>query len=205
MSTDRTVPKTFGAVSVALVNDNIANREADVLVNAANNQLQMGGGVAAALRSRGGIEIHLEAIRHAPADIGSVVRTAAGKLAARHVYHAVVIDYDVSKGTSAADVAAVVRNLVRQAAADRVTSMAMPLFGAGVGGLSIETSLNTILEGLEAAAAEVRPPLAVEIVVWDATDFEQAAAVFNDFESREARQAEEDRLAEEALKKLLGE
>jgi O-acetyl-ADP-ribose deacetylase (regulator of RNase III) len=54
----------------------------------------MGGGVAAALRSRGGIEVHQEAIRHAPARIGSVVRTGAGRLAARYVYHAVVIDYD---------------------------------------------------------------------------------------------------------------
>ena len=147
--------KTLGAVTVILVNDNIADRKADVLVNAANNQLQMGGGVAAALRSRGGIEIHLEAIRHAPARIGSVVRTAAGQLAAKYVYHAVVIDYDVSKGTSAPDVGETVRNLVKQAAEDGVTSMAMPLFGAGVGGLSVETSLTTILDGLEDSAPSV--------------------------------------------------
>lgn len=197
--------KTFGMITTILVNDNIAARKADVLVNAANDQLQMGGGVAAALRSRGGIEIHVEAIRHAPAQIGSVVRTGAGRLAARYVYHAVVIDYDVSKGTSVPDVAAVVRNLVKQAVEDGITSMALPLFGAGVGGLSVETSLLTILEGLETSAPTVPGPLQVEIVVWDQDDFEQARAVFREYAGREARQAEEDRLAEEALNKLLGD
>lgn len=135
--------KTFGTISVVLVNDNIAARKADVLVNAANDQLQMGGGVAAALRSRGGIEIHQEAIRHAPARIGSVVRTGAGALDARYVYHAVVIDYEIRKGTSAVDVSEVVRTMVRMAVEDNARSIACPLFGAGVGGLSAEVSLTS--------------------------------------------------------------
>ncbi len=202
---DARVRKDFGVVSVALVNDNIAARKADVLVNAANDQLQMGGGVAAALRSRGGIEIHQEAIRQAPARIGSVVRTGAGVLEARYVYHAVVIDYELRKGTTVVDVAEVVRNLVAMAIADGVRSLAMPLFGAGVGGLSVEVSLTTILEGLEAAAPGVSSPLAVEIVVRDPEEFDQAAAAFHDYRDREVREGEENRLAEEAIRKLLGE
>jgi hypothetical protein len=47
-------------------------------------------------------------------------------------------------------------------------------------------------------------PLKVEVVVWDQEDFEQARVVFNAYRGREVRQAEENRLAEEALKKLLG-
>jgi hypothetical protein len=82
--------------------------------------------------------------------------------------------------------------------------MAMPLFGAGVGGLSIEKSLTTILDGLENSASVVRLPLKVEVVVWDQEDFDQARVVFNEYSGREARQAEENQLAEEALKKLLG-
>lgn len=196
--------KTFGTTSVVLVNDNIAARKADVLVNAANDQLQMGGGVAAALRSRGGIEIHQEAIRHAPARIGSVVRTGAGALEARYVYHAVVIDYEIRKGTSAIDVAEVVRNMVRMAVEDNARSIACPLFGAGVGGLSLEVSLTTILQELEAAAPETAEPLTVEIVVRDSTEFEQASVVFRDYGDKASREAEENRLAEEAIRKLLG-
>jgi O-acetyl-ADP-ribose deacetylase (regulator of RNase III) len=129
--------RQFGAITVCIALEDIAVVRADVLVNAANTQLHMGGGVAAALRSRGGIEIHQEAIRQAPAALGSVVRTGAGKLDARFVYHAVVIDYDVSKGTSASDVATVMRNVFRQASSDGVNSIGLPLFGAGVGGLGL--------------------------------------------------------------------
>jgi O-acetyl-ADP-ribose deacetylase (regulator of RNase III) len=131
------------------------------------------------------------------------VRTGAGALDARYVYHAVVIDYELQKGTAAIDVAEVVRNVVGMAVADGVRSVALPLFGAGVGGLSVEISLATILEALETAAAGVPSPLSVEIVVRDVEEFQQAAAVFQEYEGREARQAEEDRLAEEAVRKLL--
>jgi len=165
----------------------------------------MGGGVAAALRSRGGIEIHQEAIRHAPARIGSVIRTAAGALNARFVYHAVVIDYEIRKGTAAVDVAEVVRNLMAMAVADEARSIALPLFGAGVGGLSVETSLTTILEGLEAAAPAVPRALAVEIVMRDREEYDQAHEAFQAYGDRKAREAEENRLAEEAIRKLLGE
>ena len=54
MSARRVEDRIFGSVTTRLVHDSIANRTADVLVNAANDQLQMGGGVAAALRSAGG-------------------------------------------------------------------------------------------------------------------------------------------------------
>lgn len=197
--------KAFGLVTITLVNDDIAARRTDVLVNAANDQLSMGGGVAAALRSKGGIEIHQEAIRHAPASVGSVVRTGAGALDARWVYHAVVIDYEIRKGTSAVDVGEVVRNLVSMAVADDAKSMALPLFGAGVGGLSVETSLTTILQGLEAAAPRVPRALVIEIVVRDLDEYEEALAVFADYQDQGLRQAEEDRLAEEAIRILLGE
>jgi O-acetyl-ADP-ribose deacetylase (regulator of RNase III) len=123
----------------------------------------------------------------------------------RYVYHAVVIDYELRRGTTAVDVAEVVRNLVTMAVADGVRSLAMPLFGAGVGGLSVEASLTTILEGLEAAAPGVSSPFAVEIVVRDPEEFDQAAAAFHDYAGRAAREAEENRLAEEAIRKLLGE
>ena len=133
------------------------------------------------------------------------MRTGAGALDARWVYHAVVIDYELRKGTTALDVAEVVGNVVTMAVGDGARSVALPLFGAGVGGLSVEASLTAILEALEAAAPSVPGPLSVEIAVRDADEFEQAEAVFRGFEALEARQAEADRLAEEAVRKLLGD
>ena len=53
MSDVQSETRAFGLVKTLLVNDNIASRVVDVLVNAANDRLHMGGGVAAALRSKG--------------------------------------------------------------------------------------------------------------------------------------------------------
>jgi O-acetyl-ADP-ribose deacetylase (regulator of RNase III) len=197
--------RSFGPISAALVQGDIAGRTADALVNAANDRLMMGGGVAAALRSRGGIEIHEEAIQHAPKPPGSVVRTGAGKLAARFVYHAVVIDYETRGGTSEADVRVVVLELVRRSLEDSVRSMALPLFGAGVGGLGAEQSLLAILDALEeagsfGAADDWR--LRVEIVVLEDDVFAATSATFREHKPRRARQQEEAQLAEEFLRQL---
>jgi O-acetyl-ADP-ribose deacetylase (regulator of RNase III) len=195
--------RQFGAITVCIALEDIAVVRADVLVNAANTQLHMGGGVAAALRSRGGIEIHQEAIRQAPAALGSVVRTGAGKLDARFVYHAVVIDYDVSKGTSASDVATVMRNVFRQASSDGVNSIGLPLFGAGVGGLSVQSSLETILDEIDRTSQNFPRPLRVTIAVRDLEEFERALECFRGYSDRDTRKKEESNLASDFLNELL--
>ena len=195
--------RQFGPVSVRLVQEDIAAVQADVLVNAANTQLHMGGGVAAALRSRGGIEIHQEAIHQAPAALGNVVRTGAGKLDARYVYHAVVIDYDVSKGTSASDVATAMKNVLRQASSDAVKSLGLPLFGAGVGGLSVESSLETILDEIDRASRGFPGQLEITIAVRDSEEFERARVSFRGYSDRDARKKEESDLASDFLNELL--
>ncbi len=182
-----------------LVNGDITRRVVDVIVSAANDQLSMGGGVAGAIRSGGGISIHTEALEHAPAKLGSVVRTGAGELLADHVYHAVVIRFDLKGGTSAATVREVVRSVLARAVADDVATLALPLFGAGVGGLSIQQSLETILDALEEFAPTVASPLSIEVVVLG-EEYEQARTVFDSFRERAARDAHEARLAEEWLK-----
>jgi O-acetyl-ADP-ribose deacetylase len=198
-----TAPRHFGSIRVGVLHENIADANADVLVNAANSELQMGGGVAAALRSRGGIEIHQEAIQHAPAPIGAVVKTGAGKLDARFVYHAVVIDYDVSKETAPSDVRTVVENIVKQAEADGIHTIAVPLFGAGVGGLSPETSMEMILSVLEEAGPRFPTELDVVIAVRDIDEFERARAALESYADAETRHHEEDDAANDFLQQYL--
>ena len=194
---------SFGSITVRLVNDNIAARRADALVNAANNRLVMGGGVAAALLSQGGIEIHQEAIAHAPVPLGAVVRTRAGRLTAKYVYHAVVIDYDARRDTSVGDVVVVIRGVLACALTDGVRSLAMPLLGAGVGGLDVRQSLEAILEAIEDVSTAYNWTLDVEIVVKDVDEFVEAAGVFREYGGRASREAEDAELAAEFLKLLL--
>lgn len=201
--TSRGGVRRFGALRIELVRGDIAYRLVDAVANAANDQLAMGGGVAAALRAVGGVSIEREATAHAPAPLGVVIRTRAGDLLAKYVYHAVVIRYSLAGGTGTETVREVVRGVLACASEDEIDSLALPLFGAGVGGLSIARSLETVLDALEEFAPTISQPLAVEVVVLDGDEHEQARATFDAFRSREAREAHEAELAQDYLQALL--
>lgn len=203
MADDKELTRTFGRITVTLVHDSIAARKVDALILGANTQLLMGGGVASAVLGRGGIEIQKEALTRAPAPLGAIVRTRAGKLAARYVYHAVVIDEDVAKGTSIEDVSAAVRSILKSARADNSHSLAMPLFGAGVGGLTVEQSLEAVLETVEEIGATYDRDLAIEIVVYGKDEFAKVTKAFQEYKDRTSRSKEEDELAAEFLKEFL--
>jgi O-acetyl-ADP-ribose deacetylase (regulator of RNase III) len=72
-----------------LVQGDITDQTTDAIVNAANAALQMGGGVAGAIRRRGGPKIQEECNRIGGIRVGGAVITTGGNLAAKYVIHAV--------------------------------------------------------------------------------------------------------------------
>jgi O-acetyl-ADP-ribose deacetylase (regulator of RNase III) len=67
----------------------ITDLETDAIVNAANTGLQLGGGVAGAIRRRGGPKIQEECDRIGGTYVGGAVITSGGNLKAKNVIHAV--------------------------------------------------------------------------------------------------------------------
>ena len=80
---------TIGPATVALVQGDITAQETDAIVNAANRHLVLGGGVAGAIRRKGGPSIQAECEQKAPIEVGEAVITGGGRLRARYVIHAV--------------------------------------------------------------------------------------------------------------------
>ena len=72
-----------------LVEGDITEQDTDAIVNAANAGLQLGGGVAGAIRRKGGPSIQEECDRIGGTFVGGAVITTGGKLKARYVIHAV--------------------------------------------------------------------------------------------------------------------
>ncbi len=72
-----------------LIQGDITDQTTDAIVNAANAALQMGGGVAGAIRRRGGPAIQEECNRIGGTHVGGAVITTGGNLAAKYVIHAV--------------------------------------------------------------------------------------------------------------------
>lgn len=109
--------------------------EAEVLVNAANGLGYMGGGVAGALRRRGGTEIEDEAVRvcsETDPQTGQVYVTGAGKLPARFIYHAVTMKHPAER-SSPEIVAQCLHAVLEKAREQKVTSIGIPALGTGVG------------------------------------------------------------------------
>jgi O-acetyl-ADP-ribose deacetylase (regulator of RNase III) len=81
----------FGDSVIELVRGDITAQQVDAIVNAANAQLAVGGGVDGAIHRAAGPELLEETRRLYPegCTTGNAVATSAGNLSARYVFHAV--------------------------------------------------------------------------------------------------------------------
>lgn len=113
----------------------IVEQDTEAIVNAANNHLWMGGGVAGAIKRNGGDGIEREAMTLGPIDVGQAVMTSSGLLKAKHVIHAVVMGQDLH--TRAEYIQAATGSTLALAEKSRITSISLPALGTGVGGFSI--------------------------------------------------------------------
>src|SRR3990167_1403271 len=82
---------------IRIIQGDITGLEVDAIVNAANNELVMGGGVAGAIKRKGGKGIEDEAVKKGPIEIGGAVSTSAGSLPAKYVIHAATMGMDFSR------------------------------------------------------------------------------------------------------------
>src|SRR6202051_2033487 len=73
---------------IVLMQGDLTEVDADAIVNAANNDLKLGGGVAGGIRRRGGDAIQRECDAIGSIPIGGAAITTGGQLRARHVIHA---------------------------------------------------------------------------------------------------------------------
>ncbi len=78
-----------GNSKIKLEQGDITELATDVIVNAANAQLILGGGVAGAIRRKGGPAIQEECNKIGGTFVGGAIITTGGNLEAMHVIHAV--------------------------------------------------------------------------------------------------------------------
>jgi len=121
--------------TLEILRGDIADQTTDAIVNAANNHLWMGAGVAGAIKRKGGEEIEGEAVAQGPVEVGQAVLTSAGKLKAKYVIHAAVMGQDLH--TDASKITTAIRNTFKLAEQKQIPSISIPALGTGVGGFSI--------------------------------------------------------------------
>jgi O-acetyl-ADP-ribose deacetylase (regulator of RNase III) len=121
----------------------ITDWEVDAIVNAANSTLAMGTGVAGAIKRKGGVIIEEEAMQQGPVEVGDAVLTTGGNLAATHVIHGAVMGTDLK--TDGERIAKTTRSVLALADKHRLTSIALPALGAGVGHVPPPVSADAML------------------------------------------------------------
>lgn len=128
---------------IALVRGDITELAADAIVNAANEQLRMGSGVAGAIRAKGGPSIQTACNRLAPIETGAAVATTAGTLPYRYIIHAVAPH--VSLPDWEARLERTVLNIVRLAESLELRHVGLPALGTGVFGLPLARAARIML------------------------------------------------------------
>ena len=122
----------------------VTKLEVDAITNAANAQLQHGGGVAGAIARAGGPELERESREKAPIEVGEAVETTAGDMPARWVIHAATMKHPAGS-TSAEVVEQATRSTLRKADELGARSLALVAFGTGVGGFPLEQAARIMV------------------------------------------------------------
>ena len=147
-----------GAASIAVERGDITDWDVDAIDNAANSTLTMGAGAAAAIKRKGGVLIEEEALRQGPIEVGEAVLTPGGNLAATHVIHAVAMGPDLK--TNPDTIARTTRAVLVLADKHRLTSIALPALGTGVGHVApaaaAEAMLTAVVTHLKSAKTTIK-------------------------------------------------
>ena len=142
---------TINETTIELVEGDITKLETDAIVNAANERLAHGGGVAAVIARAGGPAIQKESNRwvqeHGRVPTGSAAITSGGELKADYVIHAVGPVYTAMSSSRAADLLASAVRLALELADERnLQSIALPAISTGIFGYPMDEAAAVMLK-----------------------------------------------------------
>jgi O-acetyl-ADP-ribose deacetylase (regulator of RNase III) len=121
---------------ISFVKGDITEMAVDAIVNAANNDLILGAGVAGAIRRKGGPRIEEECERLGPIRLGEAAVTTGGKLKALYVIHAASMR--LGEATTAESLRMSTRHSLLRAEEKTIKSIAFPAIGTGIAGFPMD-------------------------------------------------------------------
>jgi len=124
--------------SIELIQGDITCLRVDAIVNAANEHLQLGAGVAGAIRRKGGPAIQRECDQIGGCPVGGAAVTAGGTLPARFVIHAVGPVWRGGQEGEEKLLASAVRSALERAEEIGAKSVALPAISTGVYGFPLK-------------------------------------------------------------------
>jgi O-acetyl-ADP-ribose deacetylase (regulator of RNase III) len=152
------------APRIVIIAGDLVEQEVDAIINAANNDLVLGGGVAGAIRTRGGSAIQTECTAHGPVKVGEAVITGAGELPARHVIHAASMA--LGGRTTTGSLRSSMDHAFQLAREQGIGTIAIPAVGTGIAGFPMDECARVMAGCLSRALADGWRPDEVRFVLF---------------------------------------
>lgn len=167
---------------IVLMQGDLTEMDVDAIVNAANNVLQLGGGVAGAIRRKGGETIQRECDAIGSVPIGGAAITFGGNLRARYVIHAASMQ--LGGDTTPRALRSSTAHCLRIASERQLRTIAFPAVGTGIAGFPIsecaQIMLREVADHLKGATSIDK----VYFVLFDARALEAFEKVWTEMAAR---------------------
>jgi O-acetyl-ADP-ribose deacetylase (regulator of RNase III) len=163
---------SYKGVTIEIKKGDLTEENSDAIVNPANSQMIMGGGVAYIIKKKGGEEIEKEAMKNAPVEIGKSIITGAGRLKSKYVIHSPTMEMPAMKTTKDKIFKATFSSIIT-ASQKGVKSISLPAMGTGVGGVSYDDSAESMFNAIKKAIDSGINIEKISIVLVDDLAFEK--------------------------------
>ncbi len=150
---------------IEIIKGDITESDCEAIVNAANNDLQLGAGVAGAIRRKGGPSIQEECDQIGSIEVGEVAVTSAGNLKATFVIHAASMGF--GQPTTAQSLKSTTERSLRICAEMKLESVAFPALGTGVSGFPVDECAKIMLGIAKTHQMNNEYPKTIQFVLWD--------------------------------------
>jgi len=146
-----------GRTELEITQGDITEMDTEAIVNAANAQLILGGGVAGAVRTKGGPSIQEECNRIGGTYVGGAVVTGGGALKAKYVIHAV--GPRMGEGDEDEKLKNATLNSLSRAEEKQMKSIAFPAISTGIFGFPVDRAARIMLTTVKDYLAEASTAL----------------------------------------------
>ena len=164
--------------------NDITKIDVDVIVNAANTALQMGGGVCGAIfRAAGPSELQAACDKLAPIKTGEAVITDGFKSKAKYIIHTAGPIYQGGNTAQEKQLYDCYFNSLKLASEKNLKSIAFPLISAGIYGYPPNKALSTALKSIHDFLGGYDGEMTVYMIVYNDDAFSAAKKLYDGVES----------------------
>jgi len=155
----------IGSGAIHIVQGDITEMKTDAIVNAANEHLILGAGVAGAIKRKGGPSIQEECDHIGGTYVGGAVITGGGNLAAKYVIHAV--GPRMGEGNEDEKLQNAVANSLKLAEEKALQSVAFPAISTGIFGYPLNSCAKIMINEAKSFLRNSRNLKDIFFVLWD--------------------------------------